>query len=62
MLETQLLQEGICDEAYLAELNEEIKQEVSEAFEKAKECPFADPEVLYAPEMIYASPETGGEI
>lgn len=64
---SQLLAEGIVDEQYLAQLDERVKQEVTEATQKGMAAREAEPEEaltnVYAPsgQAAARAPEPGGE-
>lgn len=62
IMEQYLLENNVCDESYINKLKSDIQAEVDDAVSRAKECPMVSSEEIYTKEMIYASPETGGEI
>lgn len=61
IMEDYLISNQICDEAYLKSTKEKVQAEVDDAVSRAKQSPLVPSEEIYTREMIYASPETGGE-
>lgn len=61
IMEKRLIDEGIADEAYFAKIKAEVQKEVDDVVERAKSVPVADSSEIYTMDMIYATPETGGE-
>lgn len=61
IMEKYLIDNEVCTQERINEIKEKAKTEVDEAMEKAKQSPMVPSEEIYTRDMIYASPETGGE-
>ncbi len=62
IMEKYLLDNQICNEAYFIETKEKLQKEIDDCIARAKESPMPTSEEVYTADMIYASPETGGEL
>ena len=57
-----LKDKGLIDDKYIEDLNKKLSDELDEVVERAASCGYATKEEVYRKDMIYANPETGGDL
>ena len=62
LYQNYLLEKGLIDQKYIADLEEQLNKELDEVIERAAKCEYATKEEVYTKEMVYATPETGGDL
>lgn len=62
LFENYLLEKGLIDEDYIAQVKESCTASLEDCIQRAKACELTRFEDVYQKQHIYASPETGGEI
>lgn len=60
--ENYLLENGVCDRAYMDELKAQFEEEMDGYIKKAAECGITTKEKIYRKEHVWATVETGGEL
>lgn len=60
--EKYLLENGVCDQAYMDKIKDDFAAELDEMIERAVAAPTPDASEMFKKEYIYANPETGGDL
>ena len=62
MYEKYLLDNEVCDQAYMDNLKAELDKELQEMVDRAAAAPITTKDKVYKMEYIWATVETGGEM